>query len=99
MCSDALQRTPFVPFSPTGIPSETRARGSEKGATKRVMGKVQEAERSRLATAEKRFGMTWNELHSYKAGGLQASKIGLSGRGRGGARRAWTRGRASALGR
>mmetsp|Transcript_101156 Transcript_101156/g.200919 ORF Transcript_101156/g.200919 Transcript_101156/m.200919 type:complete len:203 (+) Transcript_101156:63-671(+) len=39
---------------------------SQKGATQRVWGKLQEAEKSRLATSEKRFGMTWNELHSYK---------------------------------
>mmetsp|Transcript_14314 Transcript_14314/g.42603 ORF Transcript_14314/g.42603 Transcript_14314/m.42603 type:complete len:202 (+) Transcript_14314:95-700(+) len=41
-------------------------RDSEKGAAKRVWGKVQEPEKSRLATAEKRFGVYWSELHSYK---------------------------------
>mmetsp|Transcript_42864 Transcript_42864/g.118521 ORF Transcript_42864/g.118521 Transcript_42864/m.118521 type:complete len:203 (-) Transcript_42864:148-756(-) len=37
-----------------------------KGATQRVWGKLQEPEKSRLASAEKRFGLTWNELHAYK---------------------------------
>lgn len=39
---------------------------SEKGATKRVFGKLQEPEKSRLSSAEKRYGLTWNELHGYK---------------------------------
>merc|ERR1719350_821601 len=41
-------------------------RVSTKGATVRVLGKQQEPEKSRLASAEKRFGLTWNDLHSYK---------------------------------
>mmetsp|Transcript_36713 Transcript_36713/g.83041 ORF Transcript_36713/g.83041 Transcript_36713/m.83041 type:complete len:201 (+) Transcript_36713:108-710(+) len=39
---------------------------SEKGATQRVWGRQQEPEKSRLASSEKRFGMSWNELHAYK---------------------------------
>eukprot|EP00928_Gymnodinium_smaydae_P065678 TRINITY_DN48785_c0_g1_i1.p1 TRINITY_DN48785_c0_g1~~TRINITY_DN48785_c0_g1_i1.p1 ORF type:complete len:229 (-),score=46.07 TRINITY_DN48785_c0_g1_i1:281-874(-) len=42
------------------------AEGGTKGATKRVFGKLQEPEKSRLASAEKRFGINWNELHAYK---------------------------------
>merc|ERR550514_1291665 len=30
------------------------------------MGKQQEPEKSKLATVEKRFGLTWRELHAYK---------------------------------
>mmetsp|Transcript_150659 Transcript_150659/g.419956 ORF Transcript_150659/g.419956 Transcript_150659/m.419956 type:complete len:200 (-) Transcript_150659:211-810(-) len=41
-------------------------RASERGSVKRVLGRLQEPEKSRLASAEKRFGLTWNELHSYK---------------------------------
>lgn len=37
-----------------------------KGVTKRVWGKLQEPEKSRLASAEKRFGVSWKELHGYK---------------------------------
>mmetsp|Transcript_100056 Transcript_100056/g.173693 ORF Transcript_100056/g.173693 Transcript_100056/m.173693 type:complete len:195 (-) Transcript_100056:35-619(-) len=37
-----------------------------KGVTKRVWGKLQEPEKSRLASAEKRFGVSWKELHAYK---------------------------------
>mmetsp|Transcript_23297 Transcript_23297/g.65851 ORF Transcript_23297/g.65851 Transcript_23297/m.65851 type:complete len:202 (+) Transcript_23297:97-702(+) len=39
---------------------------STKGATVRVWGKQQEPEKSRLASAEKRYGLTWQELHAYK---------------------------------
>eukprot|EP00929_Paragymnodinium_shiwhaense_P081028 TRINITY_DN42310_c0_g1_i1.p1 TRINITY_DN42310_c0_g1~~TRINITY_DN42310_c0_g1_i1.p1 ORF type:complete len:200 (-),score=66.91 TRINITY_DN42310_c0_g1_i1:161-760(-) len=38
----------------------------QKGAVQRVWGRLQEPEKSRLASAEKRFGLTWNELHAYK---------------------------------
>mmetsp|Transcript_44835 Transcript_44835/g.124762 ORF Transcript_44835/g.124762 Transcript_44835/m.124762 type:complete len:202 (-) Transcript_44835:256-861(-) len=37
-----------------------------KGKVNRVFGRQQEPEKSRLATAEKRFGLTWHELHAYK---------------------------------
>lgn len=39
---------------------------STKGVTKRIWGRLQEPEKSRLASAEKRYGVTWNELHAYK---------------------------------
>lgn len=42
------------------------AQASQKGAPKRIWGKVQEPEKSRLSAAEKRHGMTWNDLHGYK---------------------------------
>jgi len=40
--------------------------GSSKGATQRIWGKLQEPEKSKLASAEKRFGITWREMHAYK---------------------------------
>eukprot|EP00405_Crypthecodinium_cohnii_P009043 CAMPEP_0206432424 /NCGR_PEP_ID=MMETSP0324_2-20121206/7924_1 /ASSEMBLY_ACC=CAM_ASM_000836 /TAXON_ID=2866 /ORGANISM="Crypthecodinium cohnii, Strain Seligo" /LENGTH=199 /DNA_ID=CAMNT_0053898485 /DNA_START=65 /DNA_END=664 /DNA_ORIENTATION=- len=39
---------------------------STKGATVRVWGRQQEPEKSRLTSAEKRYGLTWDELHAYK---------------------------------
>uniref|UniRef100_A0A6U6JU72 Uncharacterized protein n=1 Tax=Zooxanthella nutricula TaxID=1333877 RepID=A0A6U6JU72_9DINO len=39
---------------------------STKGQTTRVFGRQQEPEKSRLASAEKRFGVTWQDLHAYK---------------------------------
>mmetsp|Transcript_91595 Transcript_91595/g.144787 ORF Transcript_91595/g.144787 Transcript_91595/m.144787 type:complete len:196 (+) Transcript_91595:42-629(+) len=44
----------------------TAEAASKKGVTQRIWGKLQEPEKSRLVSAEKRFGMTWKELHSYK---------------------------------
>jgi len=38
----------------------------KKGGTQLAWGRVQENEKSRLASAEKRYGVTWNELHAYK---------------------------------
>eukprot|EP00927_Polykrikos_kofoidii_P032382 TRINITY_DN27605_c0_g1_i1.p1 TRINITY_DN27605_c0_g1~~TRINITY_DN27605_c0_g1_i1.p1 ORF type:complete len:201 (+),score=31.26 TRINITY_DN27605_c0_g1_i1:132-734(+) len=45
--------------------AEREATG-KKGAVTRIWGKLQEPEKSRLASAEKRFGLTWAELHAYK---------------------------------
>eukprot|EP00927_Polykrikos_kofoidii_P007511 TRINITY_DN13086_c0_g1_i1.p1 TRINITY_DN13086_c0_g1~~TRINITY_DN13086_c0_g1_i1.p1 ORF type:complete len:207 (+),score=45.88 TRINITY_DN13086_c0_g1_i1:114-734(+) len=45
--------------------AEREATG-KKGAVTRIWGKLQEPEKSRLASAEKRFGLTWSELHAYK---------------------------------
>mmetsp|Transcript_25467 Transcript_25467/g.59289 ORF Transcript_25467/g.59289 Transcript_25467/m.59289 type:complete len:199 (-) Transcript_25467:223-819(-) len=37
-----------------------------RGAVRQVLGKKQESEKSRLASHEKRFGVTWFDLHAYK---------------------------------
>mmetsp|Transcript_25927 Transcript_25927/g.67996 ORF Transcript_25927/g.67996 Transcript_25927/m.67996 type:complete len:188 (-) Transcript_25927:96-659(-) len=37
-----------------------------KGSTVRRLGKQQEADKSKLASIEKRFGFTWKQIHSYK---------------------------------
>mmetsp|Transcript_29083 Transcript_29083/g.66902 ORF Transcript_29083/g.66902 Transcript_29083/m.66902 type:complete len:188 (+) Transcript_29083:79-642(+) len=37
-----------------------------RGAVKQVLGKKQESEKSKLSSYEKRFGIGWFDMHSYK---------------------------------